>query len=160
MQALTDYMNFNFPYLDKLENQVVIETNLETQIQSILIGKGFNGVSFQLSNGEVVLAGRVDQTQSSSFADTIDLMKGLRGVRTVKNFVILTTSDTSRIDISAQYKVSGYSKKDEENMFVVINGKILSIGEAIDGMMITKILPNSVLLEKDSLKFRINYNLQ
>jgi type III secretion system YscD/HrpQ family protein len=160
MQALTDYVNFNFPYLDKLENQVVIETNLETQIQSILIGKGFNGVSFQLSNGELVLAGRVDQKQSSSFTDIVDLMKGLKGVRTVKNFVILTTSDTSRIDISAQYKVSGYSKKDEENMFVVINGKILSIGDAIDGMMITKILPTSVLLEKDGLKFRINYNLQ
>ncbi len=28
MMALTDYMNQNFPYLDKLENQVVIETNL------------------------------------------------------------------------------------------------------------------------------------
>jgi type III secretion system YscD/HrpQ family protein len=160
MQALTDYMNFNFPYLDRLENQVVIETNLETQVQSMLVSKGFSGVTFQLSNGEIVLAGRVDQNHSSTFADAIDQIKSLKGVRAVKNFVIFTTADTSRIDISSQYQVSGYSKKDDQNMFVVVNGKILSIGDAIDGMTITGILPNMVLLEKDGLKFRINYNLQ
>ncbi len=160
MMALTDFMNQNFPYLDKLENQVVIETNLETQIESLLVAKGFSGVKLQLSNGEIVLSGRVDQQKSSTFSEVVDIMKGLKGVRTVKNFVVYTTADTSRIDISSQYQVSGYSKKDEQSMFVVINGKILSIGDAVDGMKITGILPNMVLLEKDGLKFRINYNLQ
>lgn len=160
MQLLVDYMNVNFPYTDKLENQVVVETNLQTQIQSLLVAKGFSGVNFQMSNGELVLAGRVDQKQSASFGDLIDQMKGIKGVRLVKNFVIYTSADTSRIDISAQYQVSGYSKKDDQNMFIVINGKIMSVGEAIDGMTITSILPNMVLLEKDGLKFRINYNLQ
>lgn len=159
-QALADYMNLNFPYLDKLENQVVVETNLQTQIASMLVAKGFSGVTFQLSNGEVVLAGRVDQRHSGAFSDTVDQLKTLKGVRMVKNFVIFTSADTSRIDISSQYQVSGYSKKDDQNMFVVINGKILSIGDAIDGMTITAIQPNIVLLEKDGLKFRINYNLQ
>ncbi len=160
MQLLVDYLNVNFPYTDKLENQVVIETNLQTQIQSMLITRDFSGVTFQISNGELVLAGRVDQKQSSAFDATLDQLKAIKGVRIVKNFVIFTNAETSRIDISAQYQVSGYSKKDEQNMFVVINGKILCIGEAIDGMTITSILPNMVLLEKDGLKFRINYNLQ
>lgn len=159
-QALTDYMNLNFPYLDRLENQVVVETNLQTQIASMLVAKGFSGVTFQLSNGEIVLAGRVDQKHSGTFSDTVDQLKMLKGVRIVKNFVIFTSADTSRIDISSQYQVSGYSKKDDQNMFIVINGKILSIGDAIDGMTITGIQPNMVLLEKDGLKFRINYNLQ
>lgn len=159
-QALTDYINLNFPYLDRLSNQVVIETNLQTQIQSILVEKGYSGVSFQLSNGELVLAGRVDQKMSDSFGMTVDQFKALQGVRIVKNFVVYTSAETSRIDISSQYQVSGYSKKDDENMFVVINGKILSIGDSIDGMLITAIQPNIVLLEKDGLKFRINYNLQ
>ncbi|MES2121661.1 MAG: type III secretion system inner membrane ring subunit SctD [Chlamydiota bacterium] len=159
-QALADYVNLNFPYLDRLENQVVIETNLQTQIQSILIARGYSGVTFQLSNGELVLAGRVDQKQTATFSETLDQFKMLRGVRQVKSFVIYTTADTSRIDISSQYRVTGYSKKDEKNMFVVINGKILSIGDNIDGMDITSILPTMVLLEKDGLKFRINYNLQ
>jgi type III secretion system YscD/HrpQ family protein len=160
MQALTDYLNLNFPYLDKLENQVVIETNLETQLQSLLLAKGFNSVTLQLSNGEIVLAGRVDQKHSHTFDEIVDQMKGIKGVRMVKNFVIYTTADTSRIDLSAQYRISGYSKKDDENMFIVINGRILKIGDAIDGMTVTGILPNTVLLEKDGLKFRINYNLQ
>jgi hypothetical protein len=78
----------------------------------------------------------------------------------VKNFVIFTAADTSRIDITAQYQVSGYSKKDEKSQFIVINGKILSIGDMIDGMTVTNIQSTMVLLEKDGLKFRINYNLQ
>jgi type III secretion system YscD/HrpQ family protein len=160
MQQLVDYMNLNFPYIDKLENQVVIETDVQTQIQSMLVTKGFSGVNFQLSNGEVVLAGRVDQKQSSTFGDFVDQLKSVKGVRLVKNFVIYTTAETSRIDISAQYQITGYSKRDDQHMFIVINGRIMSVGEIIDGMTITSILPNMVLLEKDGLKFRINYNLQ
>ncbi len=160
MSALVDYMNINFPYIDKLENQVVVETNLQTQIQSMLVTKGFSGVNFQLSNGELVLAGRVDQKQESDFFSTVDQLKAVKGVRLVKNFVIYTSAETSRIDVSQQYQVTGYSKRDDQNMFVVVNGKIMSVGDAIDGMTITSILPNMVLLEKDGLKFRINYNLQ
>jgi type III secretion system YscD/HrpQ family protein len=159
-QALFDYINLNFPYLDRLDNQVVIETNLQTQIQSLLIEKGYSGVSFQLGNGELVLAGRVDQRQSREFTDLVDHLKAIKGIRLIKNYVIYTSADTSRIDLTSQYLVTGYSKRDEKNMFVVINGKILSTGETIDGMMITSILPNMILLEKDGLKFRINYNLQ
>ncbi|HEY2810736.1 MAG TPA: type III secretion system inner membrane ring subunit SctD [Rhabdochlamydiaceae bacterium] len=159
-QALTDYINLNFPYLDRLDNQVIVETNLQTQIQSMLVEKGFSGVTFQLSNGELVLAGRVDQKQTHPFNSTLDAFKALKGIRSVKNFVVYTAGETSRIDVSAQYAVSGYSKKDDQNMFIVINGKILSLGDTIDGMVVTGILPTMILLEKDGLKFRINYNLQ
>lgn len=159
-QALADYINLNFPYLDRLDNQVVVETNLQTQVQSILVEKGFSGVTFQLSNGELVLAGRVDQKHAHPFDSTVDHLKALKGVRSVKNFVIYTAAESSRIDLSAQYAVSGYSKKDDHNLFIVINGKILKLGDTIDGMLVTEIMPTMVLLEKDGLKFRINYNLQ
>jgi len=159
-QALNDYINMNFPYLDRLENQVVVESDLSTQVQSILVEKGFSGVTFQLSNGELVLAGRVDGKLSSAFNGILDQVKGLRGIRQVKNFVVYTTADSSRIDISQQYQISGYSRKDEKNLFVVINGRILTLGDALDGMTITNILANMVLLEKDGIKYRINYNLQ
>ena len=159
-QALADYLNLNFPYLDRLDNFVVVETNLQTQVQGILIEKGFSGVTFQLNNGELVLSGRVDQKQTSEFTGAVEQLKSLNGMRNVKNFVVYSTADTSRIDLSQQYQVSGYSKKDNENMFIVINGRILSLGENLDGMLITNILPDMVLLEKDGIKFRINYNLQ
>ncbi|MDQ5956507.1 MAG: type III secretion system inner membrane ring subunit SctD [Candidatus Rhabdochlamydia sp.] len=159
-QALSDYLNLNFPYLDRLENQVIVETNLQMQVESILIEKGFNSVTYQLSNGELVLAGRVDQKKAHTFNTIIDQFYTVPGIRLIKNFVIYTKADTSRIDISSKYQITGYSKKDDQNMFVVINGKILSIEDVIDGMKITEILSNMVFLEKDGVKFRINYNLQ
>ncbi len=159
-QALSDYLHLNFPYLDRLENQVVVESNLQLQLQSILVEKGYSGVTFQLSNGELVLAGRVDQKQTHPFTELVDHLKMIKGIRSVKNYVVFTAGDSSRIDVSEQYKISGVSKKDDLNTFIVINGKILSVGDSVDGMLITEIMPSAVLLEKDGLKFRINYNLQ
>jgi type III secretion system YscD/HrpQ family protein len=160
LQALADYINVNFPYLDRLDNQIVVENNLTLQIDSMLLEKGFSGVSYQLSNGELVLAGRVDSRESDSFNEVIDKMKALPGIRMVKNFVIYTTSDTSRIDLTDKYHVSGYSTRDSERLYIVINGKILTNGDVLDGMIITGVQPNMILLEKDGLKFKINYNLQ
>ncbi len=159
-QALVDYVNINFPYLDKLDNRVVVEGNLSTQIQSIIAEKGFSGVTYQLNNGELVLAGRVDNKQVASYTGTVELFKSLPGIRSVRNYVVYTTAETSRIDISQNYTVTGYSKQDNVDMFIVINGKIFSVGDLVDGMMITNILPNMILLEKDGIKFRIGYNLQ
>lgn len=160
LQALADYINVNFPYLDRLDNQIVVENNLTLQIDSILLEKGFSGVSYQLSNGELVLAGRVDSKESDSFNELVSKMKALPGIRMVKSFVIYTTSDTSRIDLTDKYRVSGYSTRDLERLYIVINGKILTNGDLLDGMVITGVQPNMILLEKDGLKFKINYNLQ
>lgn len=159
-QALSDYINVNFPYLDRLDNQVVVEGNLSTQIQSILFEKGFSGITFQLNNGELVLSGMADNKRSSQLDEMIDQFKGLLGIRSVKNYIVVSTAESSRIDLSSKYQVTGYSKKDSTNLYVVINGRIVSEGDNIDGMMITAVQPNLVLLEKDGLKFRINYNLQ
>ncbi len=158
--ALSDYINVNFPYLDRLDNQVVVEGNLATQIQAMLIEKGFASVAFQLNNGELVLTGRVDEKNKASYDETVNHLKALMGIRSVKNFVVLSTADTSRIDLSTKYTVTGSSKKDTHNLFVLINGKIVGKGDILDGMTITSVQPNMVLLEKDGLKFRINYNLQ
>ncbi len=158
--ALADYINLNFPYLDKLENQVVVENNLTAQIQSMLIEKGFSGINFQLSNGDLVFVGAVDATHNNDLVELLNNVKMLRGVRSIKNYVILSTQESARVDLSSKYQVSGSSKKDGTQNSVVINGKILSVGESLDGMAITGIQSNVVLLEKDGLKFKINYNLQ
>lgn len=157
--ALMDYVNNNFPYLDRLENQVVVETTLETEVQSLLIEKGFNNVTFNLSSGELVLAGRVHSDSESKFKDLIDQMKNLSGIKEIKNYVIYAGHSSSRIDLSSKYQVSGTSKYGNENQFVLINGKILSVGDILDGMKITNITPHTVLLDKDGLKYKIDYNL-
>lgn len=158
--SLIDYINLNFPYLDKLENQVVIEKNLQTEIQSMLTEHGYLGVSFQLSNGELVLTGRVEEPKQSEFEQLVGKMKKLPGVRLVKNLSVVTSGNASQIDLSQQYAVTGYSRRDEKDFFVVINGHILGQGDELDGMHIVKVEPKSVILEKDGLKYRINYNLQ
>ncbi len=159
-QALSDYLNINFPYLDKLDNQVVIEGNLTTQLQSMLLERGFNNVTYQLTDGELVLSGRIDGKDEARFNLLIKELKALSGIRMLKNFVVYTSEESSLVDLSNSYKVMGYSKKDGENQFVVINGKILTLGDTLDGMTITEISQSMVFLEKDGLKFKINYNLQ
>ena len=159
-QALSDYLNMNFPYLDRLDNQIVVESNLMTQVQSMLMEKGFNNVTYQLVDGELVLSGRVDGKDTHRFDSLVKDFKGLPGVRMLKNFVVFTNEDSSLVDLTAKYKVMGYSKKDGASQFIVINGKILTLGDNLDGMVITNISSSAVVLEKDGLKFKINYNLQ
>jgi len=102
----------------------------------------------------------VDGKDASNFETFLNQFKTTRGVRSLKNYVIYTTEDSSLLDLTTKYKVMGYSKKDGETQFVVINGRILTIGDILDGMMITDMHPNIILLEKNGLKFKINYNLQ
>jgi type III secretion system YscD/HrpQ family protein len=159
-QALSDYVNINFPYLDRLDNQIVIESNLMTEVESDLLEKGFNNVTYQLSNGELVLSGRVDGKEGKKFDTLMRKFKSMRGIRSLKNYVIYTTEESSLVDLTTQYKVTGFSRKDGDSQYVVVSGKILTLGDTLDGMTITTIQPTTILLEKDGLKFKIHYNLQ
>lgn len=159
-ESLSDYVNLNFPYLDRLDNQVVVESNLVTEIQSLLSEKGFANVAFQFSNGEIVLSGVAEERLHKEYNELLQQFKVLPGIRLVKNYVVMTTLDTSRIDLTSQYQVTGNSRQDNSDFFVVINGHIFGLGDLLDGMKISKIDSNLILLEKDGLKYKINYNLQ
>jgi len=158
--ALMEYLAVNFPYNEKLENQVVVANNLEAEIQSILMEKGFINVTFQLASGEIVLGGRVNDQSEKQFEQLLKDLKKMQGIRSVKNFVIITTASTTRINLSDKYRVTGTSKLGNVSQYVVINGQILTMGDLLDGMSITQIESDAVLLEKDGLKYRINYNQQ
>ncbi|GAB4185570.1 MAG: hypothetical protein Tsb0015_02580 [Simkaniaceae bacterium] len=157
---LIDYVQHNFPYLDRLKNKVVVEKTMEAEIQSILLDKNFANVTFQYGSGELILAGRVNETEENNFQDMLHQFKQIEGIKEVKNFVVFTTASTTRIDLSDKYRVTGTSKFGNMNQFVVINGKILSAGDNLDGMLITNITSNQIDLEKDGIKYKINYNQQ
>lgn len=159
-QQLTEYVNTHFPYPNLLENKVAIEANLQLQIQSILIENNYLSVAFSLTGGEVVLSGRVDDRDSGDFANLVSRMEKIPGVLSIKNFVVYSTIDSVRIDISDQYKISGFSIGTNNDLYVVINQKIYSIGDSLNGMIISEIQPSTIFLEKDGIKFKINYNLQ
>jgi type III secretion system YscD/HrpQ family protein len=158
--ALMEYLAQNFPYNEKLENQVVVANNLEAEIQSLLTEKGFINVTFQLASGEIVLGGRVNDQSEKQFDLLVKELKKMQGIRSVKNFVIMTTASTTRINLSDKYRITGTSKLGNISQYVVINGQILTMGDLLDGMSITQIESDAVLLEKDGLKYRINYNQQ
>ena len=52
----------------------------------------------------------------------------------------------------------GSSIKDGKEAFVLINGKILSAGKMLDGMSITGITTKEIFLEKDGVKYKIDFN--
>lgn len=156
-QLLTDYLNLNFPYQDLLKNQVIVEEDVASQIGVTLSDAGFSSVLFALNNGELTLTGTVPNTAEESFRQLLEKIKKVPGVRVVKNFVKFPPPEDSVIDISSRYAVSGYSQQDKVNVNVLINGKILMEGDTLDGMKIISISAGSIFLEKDSVKYRIQY---
>ena len=51
----------------------------------------------------------------------------------------------------------GSSTFDGRGFSVVLNGKIYTLGDSVEGMTIAAIEPNTILLEKDGLKYKIDY---
>ncbi len=156
--GLSDWINQNFSYLDRLENRVVVEQDLQVQIVNLLLSKGFNGVTIELGNGELTITGFISQDRAHAFQETLEQLQSIPGLRVVKNFVAVLTPAEAVVDISDRYHVTGFSTKDDANINVIINGQILSRGDTIDGMVITSIQPRTVFLEKNGLKFKIEYN--
>lgn len=157
-EALSEYLNINFPYLDLLQNEVIIQDVLSQTITALFLEKGFSGVNFQFIEETVIVGGWFDATQKRSFEETLNKIQQLPGVHQVKNIAIASDAETASIDISKNYQVTGWAVKEDQGISAVINGKVFSIGELLDGMKLTKITSHSILLEKDSIKYRIAYS--
>ena len=154
---LYDYLTVNFPYLDRLENQIVIEETLDTQVRGIVTAANLGGITVQISNGNVVVGGNYNETRESEMKKTLREINGLKGVASVKNFAVATHPSKVGIDISGEYQVTGSSSFDGRGYSVVMNGKIYTLGDFVDGMKITAIETNTILLEKEGLKYKIDY---
>ncbi len=154
---LYEYLTVNFPYLDRLQNNVVVEQTLNTQLQSIITSANLGGVTFQLANGNVILSGNYNEQMSSDLKKVVQEINALKGVTSVKNYAIATHPSRVGIDISQDYQVTGTSTYDGRGYSVVMNGKIYTIGDQVDGMKITSIELNTIVLEKDGLKYKIDY---
>jgi type III secretion system YscD/HrpQ family protein len=159
-EELQDYLNQNFPYLDLLQSNVNVADLLTIQIEGLLIQGGFMTVQYQLLGGDLLLTGTVDKKRTSDFEDLVKKVEDLSGILSVKNYVFSMGSGNSTINLSQKYKISGFSSGNNDEQFAIINAKIFAPGDTLDGMEIIAIEPEHVLLEKDGLKFRIDYNLQ
>jgi type III secretion system YscD/HrpQ family protein len=155
--ALSEYLTVNFPYLDRLENKVVVEDVLNAQLQAMIASQNLGAVAYQLSNGNVVLTGRYNETMSTQFDHLLKQLNAVNGVASVRNYAIPSHPDAAGIDITQNYQVTGSSMYDGRGYSIVLNGRIYTLGDNVDGMKITSILTNAILLERDGLKYRIDY---
>lgn len=153
---LSSYISLNFPYLDLLKKQIVVEEDITNQINIWLQSAQLLGVTSKMTNGEVALTGTAPSDKSNEITGIIDKIKQIPGVRVVTNLVRAQTAETGVVDISDHYHVTGQSRIGSKYT-VVINGRILSENDDLDGMTITKITPDRVLLEKEDTKYRIDY---
>lgn len=156
-EQLWDYISTNFPYLDLLEKRVIVEEDVVTAIGSELQNHGFKDVSTQINEGEVTLSGNIQAGKMSDFNKALTAIKDIPGVRSIRNFVAELAPEQSMINISDKYEITGVSHQGSVNTNVIINGRILTRGDILDGMTITSIKPNAVFLEKEGVKYRIDY---
>lgn len=157
MTDLSDYITQNFPYLDRIQNTVVVEDTLSAELKSLLLQHGFSSVTFQLSNGELILSGVYNEKKEKEYEEFVEQLRHRRAIVTVKNFAIPTDERRAAIDLSANYTVSGVTLFDKKGINAIINGKMFSLGDEINGMDITKIEEKMILLEKDGVKYRIDF---
>lgn len=157
-QDLTDYINSNFSYLEKLQNKVIIDQVLQTQIATKLIQNDLSGIAFVLTGGKLVLSGSFDRNKTKAFNEVLEELKKTPGIYSIKNLAISSSETDARIDLSNKYKITGWAKYDGTNFSVVANGKIITTGDLLDGMVVTAINEKAVLLKKADLKYKINYS--
>ncbi len=156
-EVLQEYINIHFSQLDHLENQVVVESVLSQEIRSLFLQKGFGAISFQLIEGDLIVQGRFNGEKKREFSSLLSHLQKIPGITRVKNIAISSDAESVAIDLSDKYQVTGFAKKDQQDFNVMINGRVLSVGESIDGMVLKRILPNMVLFEKEGISYRIDY---
>ncbi len=83
------------------------------------------------------------------------------GVKGVENLSVLRSGgddDQNAIDLSSRYVVNGVTKRSNIDVAVMVNGRIFQRGDSLDDMLVVSIRPDSVILQKQGIRYRINYN--
>lgn len=154
---LYEYITANFPYLDRLEKHVVIEEDVINSVKNDFEKVGIYNTQVVFRSGELVITGGVPATKQEEFDSIIQEIKKIPGVRDVRVQISSLAAEKSMINISDRYEVTGFSQIGN-NISVVINGRIVTKGDVIDGMTIKEISPGTILLEKEGISYRIDFS--
>lgn len=157
-EQLYQYMSENFRYLDSLDRKVVVDEDVIQQASIVLADLGIKNLAVQMSNGELTVSGNLPAASEPKFDGSLQQLRAIPGVRLLKNYITALPPEATMVNISDKYAITGYSDTGNGNISVVINGRILSRGDSLDGMTITAIQPNAVLLIKDNVRYRIDYS--
>jgi len=155
-EQLSSYLSLNFPYLDLLKKQIVVDEDVVNAIKALLHDAKLLDVVPKMANGEIVLTGTTPPNQLQGLNEMIAKIKQIPGIRVVTNQVRNQIAEPGVANISDHYPVKGKSRIGSK-LTVVINGRILSEGDELDGMKIISITPQQVMLQRGQDRFRIDY---
>lgn len=155
-EELNDYISQNFMYLDLLEKRVIVEEEVKAQIQQKLLDAGFRNIQINFADGDLTITGSISNGTLARYQDLLTELKAIPGVRSARSYVAEVAPEQAMVNITSRYQVTGYSLQGT-HLTVVINGKILMKGDILDGMTITDIQPSAVFLEKEGVKYRIDF---
>lgn len=155
-ELLTDSLSINFPYPDLLKKEIVVEEDVLNEINRKLNTAQLSDVKPKMTNGEVALTGTLLPDETAALAALVEQFKKINGVRSISNFVKVKSLEQAVIDLSGQYQVTGQTKIGDRYT-VIINGRILSDGDQLDGMTISSITNDQVNLQKGTIKYKISY---
>ena len=156
-EQLYDYISSNFSYLDRLEKKVIVEEDLLVQAKNILEGAGLFNLQTSYRAGELLIQGGVPAAKQAAFDAALKEIEHIQGVNLVRTQINPIAPDQDVINISNRYEVTGFSRVGN-SISVIINGRIVTQGDVLDGMVIQKIVQGSVFLEKDNVKYRIDFS--
>lgn len=156
-EELYDYVSQNFSYIDLLERRVIVEEELKAQVQQKLNEASFRTLQIVLNNGDLTISGSISNGSLPAYTTTVADIKKIPGIRSVQSLVNEVAPEQTMVNVSDRYQVTGYSLHGK-NLNVVINGRILMKGDILDGMTIINIQSGAVLLEKDGIRYRIDFN--
>ncbi len=159
-EELSDYITANFQYLDNLERRVIVEEDVLTTVETDLQNASLRNLKVQIDNGELTISGGAGREELAKIDRLVRKFREIPGVRNVKTYISELEPEQNMINLTSKYTVSGFSHQGGVNLNVVIGGRILSRGDTLNGMTITSIRPNVIFLEKQGIKYRIDYNQQ
>lgn len=159
-ENLTRYLRLNFPYNDNLQNRVTVIEQLLASINERLQAIAPGELIAEINQGEVTFVGTVPAARSKDVQAILEQVKTTPGIRNVRNMIIeqANNDEGGMVDLSQNYNVTGFSKASDANSSIMINGRILQRGDQLDGMTIVSIRARTIVLERDGIKYRINYN--
>lgn len=156
-EQLYEYITTNFPYLDRLEKNIVIEEEIADSIKSGLEKIQLVNARSSFKNGEVIISGGIPVAKQAILDQLVEEFKKIPGVRSVRVQTSSLAPDQAMQDISDRYEVTGFSRIGA-TISVIVNGRIVTKGDVLDGMAISNITPGTIFLEKNDVKYRINFS--
>lgn len=156
-EQVLEYISTHFSYLSNIENRIVVEQDVVEAFNVALLNNGFRNIKVEINEGNISLSGTIPNGTLEQFNKVVEQLKGSTHVRNIRSFVTEGAPEATLVNITDRYNVSGVSTIGSKTS-VIINGRILTVGDILDGMTIREITPSYIMLERDNVTYRIDYS--